>query len=195
MSTKLSAAPVETCDLCLASIADEHQHVFDPAKRELQCVCDGCAILFSGQGRYKRVPRRIRVLDDFQLTEIQWNSLAIPIGVAFFVRRAKDDRIVAVYPSPGGPIESQLDLESWQEIASENPVLSGIERDVEGLLVYRVGAARNYFLIPIDEFYKLVGLIRLHWRGFSGGALLWEEVGKFLERLKHSGSLSSHARS
>ena len=35
-----------------------------------------------------------------------------------------------------------------------------MEPDVEALLINRVGPAREYFLAPIDECYRLVGLIR-----------------------------------
>ena len=53
------------------------------------------------------------------------------------------------------------------------------EPDVEALLVNRVGAVREYFIVPIDECYKLVGLIRLHWRGLSGGASSGERSAAF----------------
>ncbi len=56
--------------------------------------------------------------------------------------------------------------------------------DVEALLVNRVGSTRQYFLVPIDECYRLVGLIRLHWRGLSGGALVWGEIAEFFDELR-----------
>ena len=44
--------------------------------------------------------------------------------------------------------------------------LKNMEPDVEALLVNRIGHARawtsEYFLVPIDQCYKLVGLIRSH---------------------------------
>ena len=54
-----------------------------------------------------------------------------------------------------------------------------MEPDVEALLINRVGPAREYFLAPIDECYRLVGLIRLHWRGLSGGTEVWKEIQGF----------------
>lgn len=45
-------------------------------------------------------------------------------------------------------------------------------------------AAPEYFVLPIDECYKLVGLIRAHWRGLSGGTEVWREIGNFFEQLK-----------
>jgi hypothetical protein len=38
--------------------------------------------------------------------------------------------------------------------------------------------------VPIDECFKLIGLIRLKWKGFSGGLEVWKEIGAFLETLK-----------
>ena len=59
-----------------------------------------------------------------------------------------------------------------------------MEADVEALLVNRVGNTRDYYIVPIDECYKLVGLIRAHWRGLSGGTEVWEEIGRFFDGLK-----------
>jgi hypothetical protein len=57
------------------------------------------------------------------------------------------------------------------------------------LLVNRVGHDRGlaepeYYVLPIDECYKLVGLIRARWRGFSGGTEVWQEIGSFFNGLK-----------
>jgi Family of unknown function (DUF5947) len=59
-----------------------------------------------------------------------------------------------------------------------------MEPDVEGLLVYRVGNSREHFIIPIDECFKLIAIIRLKWRGLSGGTEVWAEIGRFLDELK-----------
>jgi hypothetical protein len=39
-------------------------------------------------------------------------------------------------------------------------------------------------LVPIDECYSLVGLIRMHWRGLSGGREVWEKIDRFFENLR-----------
>src|SRR6185369_7802073 len=185
MNASASIAPAEKCDLCRTPLAETHQHLFEPKTRRLECACDACAILFGEQGqRYRRVPRRVRFLPDFRMSDEQWNGLMIPIGIAFLFRTAESERMMALYPSPAGPIESGLTLETWNEIVRENPEIGTMEPDVEGLLVYRVGTAREHYIIPIDECFKLIGTIRLHWKGFSGGMVVWQEIGKFLERLK-----------
>jgi hypothetical protein len=39
-------------------------------------------------------------------------------------------------------------------------------------------------VVPIDECFKLVGLIRAHWRGLSGGTEVWQQMAQFFADLK-----------
>jgi len=176
----------EHCDLCGVGVAHQHQHLIDPASRRLACVCDACAVLFSqaGETKYKRVPRRARFLANFQMTEGQWDSLMIPIGLAFFVESSRDNRVLALYPSPAGSTESLLSLEAWWDIVQENPILTELESDVEALLVNRLDREAEYYLAPTDKCYQLVGLIRSNWRGLSGGTEVWEKIRDFFVELK-----------
>ncbi len=57
---------------------------------------------------------------------------------------------------------------------------------MEALLVNRVGAARDHYRVGVDECYRLVGLLRTHWRGFSGGQAVWDEIGRFFAGLKRA---------
>jgi hypothetical protein len=179
-------APAERCEMCSVALPREHEHLVDVSNRQLTCACQACAILFSGKvnPRYRRVPRRIRYLVDFQLTEAQWESLLIPIGMAFFFNSSVAEKVIALYPSPAGATESLLDFESWDEFRRSNPVLDEMEPDTEALLVNRVRGSSEYYLLPIDECYKLVGLIRTNWHGLSGGAQMWEAIAKFFTELK-----------
>jgi len=178
--------PEERCDLCSAPLASEHQHLLAPKTRQISCACDGCVILFCGQqgAHFLRIPRRIRRLVDFLMTDLQWESLMIPISLAFFYRDAAAGRVIAMYPSPAGATESLLSLESWEEIVAENRTLQSMESDVEAFLVDRIASPAEYFLVPIDECYRLTGLIRMHWRGLSGGAEVWKELQQFFDRLR-----------
>src|SRR5436309_3041552 len=110
------AAPAERCDLCGRTLQDGHPHLLEKQSRRITCTCDACAILFCGQegGRYLRIPRRVRTLDDFSFTDLEWEALAIPIRLAFFFR-AEDGRLAAMYPSPAGAIESELSFGSLLE--------------------------------------------------------------------------------
>jgi hypothetical protein len=130
------------------------------------------------------VPRRVRQLDDFAISDAQWDNLLIPINLAFFFRSAPAERVIVLYPSPAGATESLLDLAAWEQLVQANPILETLELDVEALLVNRVGGARQYYIVPIDACYQLVGLIRTNWRGLSGGSEVWEEIGRFFDRLK-----------
>jgi hypothetical protein len=167
----------------------EHPHLLELGTRRLVCSCNPCAILFEHRGaaQYRRVGRRVEYLTDFQLTDAEWDSLLIPIGLAFFVHTSPEKRVRAFYPGPAGSTESLLPIETWSRIADENPVLRQITPDVEALLVNRVGAARDHFLVPIDLCYRLTGMIRLEWRGLSGGDEVWDRIGHFFAGLKEGG--------
>ena len=118
------------------------------------------------------------------MTDLEWEALMLPINLAFFYQDGAAEKVLAMYPSPAGATESLLSLESWTEIVSKNPKLQRMEPDVEALLVNRMGAVKEYFLVPIDECYRFVGLIRTHWRGLSGGNEVWKQMREFFSQLK-----------
>jgi hypothetical protein len=187
-ANEATEAAQEHCELCSEPIPPEHRHLLEVSTREIMCVCRPCSILFdreaASEGRYRLIPDRYLFLEDFEMSDVQWESLRIPVDMAFFFYSTPAERVVAFYPSPVGPTESLLKLSSWEELERCNPVLGGMERDVEALLVNRVRGARQHFLVPMDECYSLVGLIRMHWRGLSGGREVWEEIGRFFEELR-----------
>lgn len=194
---------VERCEICSQELAEEHEHLVEPVNRKLICACGACALLFEGHSgtKYKRVPREVLFLRDFQLTDAQWEGLMIPIEMAFFFKSSPQGKVIALYPSPAGPTESLLSLDNWDDIVQGNPALDAMRDDVTALLVNRVGHVRGaspaeYYLVPIDECYKLVGLIRARWRGLSGGTEVWREIAAFFASLKKraaSGQEGAHA--
>ena len=177
---------LERCELCAAVVREQHQHLVDPESRRLLCVCDACAILFdhSGRTRYRRIPRDIRGLPGFEVGDALWNSLAIPIALVFFFRSSITNAMLAVYPSPGGPTETMVEEEVWSAIASLDTSIAGLLQDVEALLVNRTQGPREYYIVPIDECYKLSGAIRRYWTGISGGDEVWEQIRLFFDGLK-----------
>jgi len=188
--------PAERCELCGVEVASQHPHLLDPVARKLACACGACALLFSNHSaaRYKRVPRLVRLLPNFHMTDAQWDSLMIPINMAFFFRSSPEARVVAMYPSPAGATESLLSLESWNETVAANPELEHMESDVEALLVNRIGHSRGftaaeYYLLPIDQCFKLVGIIRSQWRGFSGGTEVWQQIADFFADLRRDATV------
>jgi hypothetical protein len=195
-------AAVEHCELCGSVLAPVHQHLIEVANRRLACTCDACAILFDAPvgGRFRRVPRSGRLLSDFVLSDGQWDDLLIPIDVAFFFNSSPVGRVMAMYPSPAGAIESLLPLESWHVLVEQNEILRGMQPDVEALLANRLGPARGcgeaeYYLAPIDSCFQLVGLIRTHWRGLSGGTEVWKHMATFFAGLKSTSAVTSAASS
>ena len=178
---------LEPCELCGAPIAAEHRHVLDLSNREVMCACRACAILFdnpaAGAGHYRLVPERRLRVDDLQLADTDWEDLRLPVEMAFFFEHTGAGRVMAYYPSPVGPTESELRLDAWDRIADANPVLRTMAPDVEALLVNRARGASAHLVVPIDECYALVGLIRARWRGFTGGAEVWKGITQFFEEL------------
>ena len=177
-------AATEQCEFCSAVLQPGHRHLFELATRKIICTCDACALRFENvAGRWKLIPRDVRSVPRFQLTDAQWDSLALPIQLAFCFYSSAAKRVIALYPSPAGATESLLPLTQWENIVVANPCLAKLQADVEALLVNRLGVAPLYYIAPIDLCFELVGLIRLHWRGLSGGDSVWREIEAFFARL------------
>ena len=177
--------PEERCDTCGSPLLKHHAHTFQPATRRIKCACEACA----AQQLELLIPSRVVALPHFRLRDAQWEELMIPISLAFFAYSTPAGRWLALYPGPAGAAESLLPVDSWREVMAVNPELCGLRPDVEALLVNRIGANREYFLVPIDVCYQLVGVIRLHWRGLSGGALVWGEISRFFNDLRLRGTV------
>ena len=177
----------EQCDLCAAPVPPGHRHLVDLEDRRMLCACRACALLFdstaAGGGHLRLLPTRRRRLEDFVLDDAGWERLRIPVEMAFFFRNTAAERVSAFYPSPAGPTESLLELEAWTELEAANPVLTELEPDVEALLVSRAKTMREHWLVPIDDCYELVGVIRTRWRGFGGGEEVWTEIDRFFNDL------------
>ncbi len=175
--------PAEQCELCAAPLASEHHHLVDLARQALVCTCDACAILFAGEGaghdRYRLVPRRYLALPDFRMTDEQWDELMLPVNMVYIFQSTPARRVVAFYPGPGGATQSLLDLKSWSTLITDNPILNELKPDVEALLINRIGDRREYYIVPIDACYQLVGLIRSRWKGLSGGNAVWQAIEDF----------------
>jgi uncharacterized protein DUF5947 len=180
---------LERCDLCGEPIPAQHRHLLDVSTRELMCACQACRLLFErpaaggGGVHYRLVPDRRLRLDDFVMDDAAWARLRIPVDMAFFFHSTEAERVQAFYPGPMGATESLLELEAWEELERDNPVLETLEPDVEALLVNRARGARQYFVVPIDDCYRLAGLIRTRWRGLSGGEEVWKEIDGFFKEV------------
>jgi hypothetical protein len=180
----------ERCEMCSEPISDEHGHVVDLEARNLMCACRGCYLLFTSDGaggsHFRAVPDRYLAFSDFKLSPSQWDSLQIPVSIAFFFLNSSLGRLAAFYPGPAGATESELPLDTWAEVIEANPELTTLMPDVEAFLVRaepnRSGA--ECFLVPIDTCYELVGQLRRLWRGFDGGTEANDAIDSFFARVR-----------
>jgi hypothetical protein len=172
-----AAPPEEVCELCSETIVSEHRHLVDLRSRTLLCACRGCFLLFESQGaggdHFRSVPERYLAFPEFGLSPSQWDSLQIPVSIAFFFLNSELGRIAAFYPGPAGATESELPLDTWTDLFAANPQLATMQPDVEAFLVRAASdhseRAAECYIVPIDACYELVGHLRMLWRGFDGG--------------------------
>ena len=154
------------------------------------CACRGCYLLFTSDGaggrRYRAVPDRYLAFTDFRLSQAQWDSLQIPVSVAFFFLNSTLERVAAFYPGPAGATESLLPLGTWDEVVDANPALATLAPDVEAFLVRadRESGGAECFLVPIDACYELVGHLRRLWKGFDGGREAHDALDAFFARVR-----------
>jgi hypothetical protein len=174
----------ENCDLCGNLIPADHRHLLHLTERQILCACEACVALRSGDPELRPTGTRVAFLDEFDLPDELWASFQIPIGLAFFMRSTTAGGIVAFYPSPAGSMESELDLDAWAELERRNPVLSQLESDGEALLVNRMAEPSQNAIVPIDECYRLVGLVKVGWEGISGGAGPEQAIDGFFSELR-----------
>ena len=184
----VAPAPGERCDFCALPVGPQHSHLIDLKARRIMCGCRPCALTFepdgAARGRFKLVPERFARARDLALDDALWDSLQIPIGLAFFFHNSTDGKFAGFYPGPAGATESQLPLDAWQSIAEHHPVLSTLRADVEAILLRRLPGSTDCFIVPIDAAYELVGLIRTTWRGFDGGDHAKSRIAAFFDGIE-----------
>lgn len=181
----------EKCELCATEIPAEHGHLADLDHASLVCTCRACYLLFTQReavrGRYRAVPDRYLADPGHPLTAADWDELEIPVGLAFFLHSSRAGAVSGFYPSPAGATECRLDLAAWDRLVATHPLLAAAEPDVEAVLITRSGdksqanTAVESFVVPIDACYELAGRMRLHWRGFDGGAEARQAIAGFLD--------------
>ena len=174
--------------MCATPLDDRHGHVVDLERRSLACTCRACYLLFtapgSGSGRHRAVPEDVHHDPAHPLAATDWDALAIPVGTAFFFLQSDLGRIVGCYPSPGGATETELDLVEWDRLADRHPLLAALAPDVQAIFVSRGATAVDYFRVPIDMCYALVGEVRVRWRGLDGGEEIRATLAAFVDGLR-----------
>ena len=170
------------------------------SSRELLCACRACSILFDRRGRERgplparrrppAAPRRLRARRRRRgrscgcRSRSRSSSTAAPTGAC---RR--------FYPSPMGPTESLLGARGVGGSSRPPTRCWRRWRPTSRRCWSTARAARaRHWLVPIDECYALVGLIRTRWRGLTGGAEVWEEIGAFFDELDRRARPASRQR-
>lgn len=181
-----SRAPAEeTCELCGVPLPERHRHVLDLDADELRCACRPCALLFEREsaalGRYRLVPeRRVRLAEPG--AEAADDA---PVGLAWYV--VQPDGAVSVrYPGPAGATTGVVEPSTWAALVACWPELGGLAPSVEALLVNTARGAGERWIVPIEDCYRLVAVIRRHWQGLSGGRDVWPAVDEFFAGLAHN---------
>jgi hypothetical protein len=179
----------ERCDLCAAPLADgrPHRHLLQTADGSVSCACRACAVLFdhdaAARSGYRLLPEDRRRLDGCRIDDSVWAGLGIPVALAFFTRSAESGEITAAYPSPLGALRSAVPADSWREVERCHPGLPGGVSEVTALLVHRGDGAGEHWLLPLDDCYRLVAVVRAHWKGLGGGPEVWQRVEDFFREL------------
>lgn len=171
----------DQCELCALALESKHDHIVDLESRTIRCACRACAITLDGSARYRPIPRDARRAEASLFDAASWQTIGVPVGVAFVFRRG--ETWVATFPSPAGPTEAELSEDAIAILAS-SPFVRAIAPDVQALLVRRHRDGRiDAWSAPIDACYRLVALVRSMWRGFDGGDEVRRAVDEFFEEL------------
>jgi hypothetical protein len=183
-------AMFERCAICAAPIDGErHAHLVDLEKASVICGCDICGRLFTQSGgsrpRYRTVPTRVWADPAFGSSSDAWAALGIPVGLAFAFRSSRAGGWVVLYPTPAGPAEAEIDTGRLEAFVGGMPLGAGLEWDIEALLVFaRPDGSIEGYRVPIDVCFRLVGEVRAHWQGLTGGDRVREQIEALFAELR-----------
>ncbi|GAA2446855.1 hypothetical protein GCM10010405_32840 [Streptomyces macrosporus] len=153
----------------------------------MSCACRACSLLFdrreAGGAHYRLLPRRRLRLDGDGIDDTLWASLGVPVGLAFLTRGETSGEVTARCPSPLGLLRAPVDPHRWREAEASVPALATLAGDVEALLVDRTEGARQHWIVPLDDCYRLAATVRAHWRGLGGGPEVRRRIEDFFRRL------------
>jgi hypothetical protein len=186
-------APVEEteiCELCKRPLSSDHRHLLELDERRILCTCEPCLAVQSGLANYCPVSTRTLWLDGFVFPDELWAAFQLPIGLAFFMRSTGTNTVVALFFNDTAATESELHLESWTKLVELNPILLDLEADAEALVVNRITEPAQHAIVPIDECYRLVGLIKSTWQGISGGNAIEDAVPKFFDYVRNKAGVT-----
>jgi hypothetical protein len=178
------AVATATCELCPIGIGEDHRHLLHLGERRIICVCETCWSMRSGDPEFRPPGVRTLWLEDFVMPQDVWTAFQIPIGLAFMLRSSVSGSIIALYPSPAGATESELELTAWDALCAANPILERLEPDAEALIVNRTTPEHQYAIVPTDQCYRMVGLIKSRWEGITGGKGVDAAIAEFFASVR-----------
>lgn len=182
----------ERCELCSEPLPAAHRHLLEIGAKQVRCACTACKLLFdhdaAGGGHYRLIPQRRTPLPGFHLDDVMWAGFGVPVDMAFFIRSGEDSSVTAQYPNPLGTVRTEVAPQAWQTVVDANPKLHELDSDVEALLVRR-GKSRHesrheYWLVAVDDCYRLAARVRATWAGMTGGDEVWREIDEFFTELR-----------
>lgn len=185
-----STPEASVCELCAEPLEPDHRHLLDLDTGEPQCACRACRILFdrgeAGGDHYRLIPERRLRLDGLDDGDRVWAGFDIPVDLAFLTHETRAGRIVARYPGAVGLMTATPAPDAWDQALAAVPALATLEPDVETLLVNRARGAREHWIVPIDDAYRLAARVREHWTGFGGGDAVWDQIDDFFHHLEEA---------
>jgi hypothetical protein len=172
------------CELCGERVPAEHGHLADGHDGKLLCACLACGVLFDGSdARYRRVVPHARALAGPPIGDLEWQALEVPVSLAFFRVRAGGG-VLAVFPGPAGTTQASVPAAAWSALCRNHPDLTSLVPELEALLVDRRVHPPRQLRVSIDHGYRLVGVLRSSWRGWSGGPQVDGALAAFFEGLQ-----------
>jgi hypothetical protein len=170
----------ERCELCGVALPERHRHVLDVDADELRCSCRACALLFdrpaAALGHLRLVPQRRRRLPD------PGGDTGAPVGLAWYAVQP-DGGVQIRYPGPAGATTGVVDEPTWSRLVTAWPELSELVPLVEALLIDTTNGRREHWIVPIEDCYRLIAVLRGQWQGLSGGRTVWPAVDEFFAGL------------
>jgi Family of unknown function (DUF5947) len=117
-----------------------------------------------------------------RVSGVDVRRLGVPVGLAYVVVGA-DGAAHAHYPSPVGATQWDIDPAAWDAAVAGAPELATLRPEVEALLVDTARGAVHRWIVPLDDCFRLVAIVRSEWRGLSGGSTVWPAVDAFFAGL------------